>query len=225
MQIGLYLWYSSRRVDRTTLRVPNWVISKSGSSMHPTTNDVQTVYFEWFQTNGEGKDKEEAALLDTISSTGFNGGERGNALERVRTSKLTMVWKLRLMYRPLRYNNGNLFCMDAPIIFHWTRSTVSSSTRPIRLTTSRSTPTTRCAHTWTNMVASDVSIPEALSSHRIAPTCSTGSVCLSSKTSLRLKSSQHVLIISYEPRGAMLAAPLSLKCTHIICCGLSYHTH
>jgi hypothetical protein len=80
--------------------------------MHPTTSDVQAVYFEWFQNNCAGRDREEATLLDTISSTGSNGGERGNALERLLASKLTRKEDSVLIYRQLRYKNGTEFCTD-----------------------------------------------------------------------------------------------------------------
>ena len=109
---SVFIYGTPARVDRTTLRVPNWVISKTGTPMHPTTSDVQTIYFEWFQQNGTNKDKEETALLDTISSTTFTSGERGNALERLLTSKLTRMQNFELKYRLLRINSANEFCTD-----------------------------------------------------------------------------------------------------------------
>jgi hypothetical protein len=73
---SVFIYGTPARVDRTTLRVPNWVISNDGVSMHPTTYDVQAVYFEWFQTHGENKDKDHQNLLDaisTVSSDNYTG--------------------------------------------------------------------------------------------------------------------------------------------------------
>ena len=109
----IFLYGHPARVDRTTLRVPNWVISKNGTRMHPTTSDVQAVYFAWFKKNCEDNDQEEAMLLDTVSSTGYNGGERGNALERLLASKLTRMTESNLIYRQLRYKNATEFCTNS----------------------------------------------------------------------------------------------------------------
>ena len=107
---SVFIYGAPAELDWTTLRVPNWVISAIG--MHPTTSDAQTVYFEWFQQNGTDRDKEETALLSTISSTNNTGGERDNALERLLTSKLTRMQNFELKYRLLRNNRANGFCTD-----------------------------------------------------------------------------------------------------------------
>ena len=65
---SVFIYGTPARVDRTTLRVPNWVISKDGGSMHPATFDVQTVYFKWFQKSGEDKDSDHDKLLEAIST-------------------------------------------------------------------------------------------------------------------------------------------------------------
>jgi hypothetical protein len=260
--------------------------------MHPTTNDVQAVYFKWYQDNGEDKDREEATLLDTIASTGSTGGERGNALERLLASKLTRTRKFELVYRILRYNSAKEFCTDAIEIsldvkhrlfkyaadppnnfqiypndtlcthldqhggerridlihyrtdrvvyievtvanycvekipsvegdarqtaivnslqkwlgantFEVSLENIPNADRGLqnsqkklvakykkRSNIDRPAPPLNCITSWPPLA------PEASSSHIIAPTCSTGSVCPSSRTSLRLlKSSQHFLRI------------------------------
>lgn len=83
------IYGSPASINWSTLRVPNWVISADRSFMHPTTHEAQAVYFKWFQANAES-DNNEAALLQAISSKkGFSDGERGNALERLLSAKMT----------------------------------------------------------------------------------------------------------------------------------------
>lgn len=111
---SVFIYGTPARVDKTTLRVPNWVISSDGAFMHPTTVDVQAVYFKWFQTFGENKDDDHKKLLDaisTLSSESCTGGERGNAFERLFTSKLTTTPDFTLSYRMLRYTKEE-FCTD-----------------------------------------------------------------------------------------------------------------
>jgi hypothetical protein len=114
---SVFLYGSPATINRTTLQVPNWIISKDGFCMHPTTWDVQAVYYNWFRSFDTSKhNDDDKSLLDCLATIAesFTNGERGNAFERLLTSKLTMIPDFQLRYRLLRYNFFNQF---APVSF------------------------------------------------------------------------------------------------------------
>jgi hypothetical protein len=104
-----FLTNSSTGLDREILRVPNFIVSPCGLSMHPTVPAVSVVYFDWFvqECRKRYKDGSELDRVSTqiviLSSKGASGGDRGNSFEKILATNLTLMGSagLAMPYRLL----------------------------------------------------------------------------------------------------------------------------